>query len=132
MNKTTTKTNKKEEQKKLIVRIICFVLVFALAVTSLLAMFPTLFQSYDGPSAAELQQMIDAGMIYRGEDGAYYYTEEFINSLIVTEPADGAEEADEHAGHDHADHAEETAVEEAAPAEGEIPATEPADEAGQE
>lgn len=130
MNKTTTKTNKKEEQKKLIVRIVCFALVIALAVTSLLAMFPTLFQSNDGPSAAELQQMIDAGIVYRGEDGAYYYTEEFINSLIVTEPEEGAEDADEHAGHDHA---EEGATEEAVPAEGEeTQETEPAAEAGQE
>lgn len=76
----TTKTNKKEEQKKLAVRITCLVLVVALAVTSLLAMFPYLFQHEDEIS---LQELLDAGIIYLGEDGNYYYSEEYINSLGV-------------------------------------------------
>ena len=99
MNKTA-KHNKKEEQKKLIVRIICIVLVVALVVTSLLAMFPTLFQTVD----PELQAMIDAGYVYQAEDGNYYYTDEYIE--LLTEALGDAEvvttESEEnHEGHDH-------------------------------
>lgn len=76
MSKTVTKRNKKEEQKKLAVRVICLILVVALAVTSLLAVFPTLFQQNEGPT---LQELIDAGVVYLGEDGNYYFTDDFIN-----------------------------------------------------
>ena len=100
MNKPAVKHNKKEEQKKLIVRIICIVLVVALVVTSLLAMFPTLFQTVD----PELQAMIDAGYVYQAEDGNYYYTDEYIELLtaalgdaeVVT-----TESEESHEGHDH-------------------------------
>lgn len=85
MNKTVTKRNKKEEQKKLIVRIICMVLVVALAVTSLLTMFPTLFQQEQSYS---LQDLVDAGIVYQGEDGNYYFTDEYLTT--ETEPAEGA------------------------------------------
>ena len=100
MNKPVAKHNKKEEQKKLIVRIICIVLVVALVVTSLLAMFPTLFQTVD----PELQAMIDAGYVYQAEDGNYYYTDEYIE--LLTAALDDAEvvttESEEsHEGHDH-------------------------------
>lgn len=78
MTKTTAKSNKKEEQKKLVVRITCLALAVALAVTSLLAMFPTLFRNEDEYS---IQELINAGVIYQGEDGQYYFTEEYINSL---------------------------------------------------
>ena len=100
MNEPAAKHNKKEEQKKLIVRIICIVLVVALVVTSLLAMFPTLFQTVD----PELQAMIDAGYVYQAEDGNYYYTDEYIELLtaalgdaeVVT-----TESEESHEGHDH-------------------------------
>lgn len=82
MTKTTPKRNKKEEQKKLAVRIVCMVLVVALAVTSLLAMFPSLFQQDEGISQADLQAMIDAGLVYLGEDGYYYLSED---AFTVTE-----------------------------------------------
>ena len=100
MNKPAAKHNKKEEQKKLIVRIICIVLVVALVVTSLLAMFPTLFQTVD----PELQAMIDAGYVYQAEDGNYYYTDEYIE--LLTEALGNAEvvttESEEsHEGHNH-------------------------------
>ena len=75
MSKTVTKRNKKEEQKKLAVRVICLILVVALAVTSLLAVFPTLFQQDEGYS---IQELIDAGIVYMGEDGNYYFNDEFI------------------------------------------------------
>ncbi len=78
MTKTTTKPNKKEEQKKMTVRIVCLVLVVALTVTSLLAMFPNLLHSDEEYS---IQEMLDAGIIYLGDDGKYYFTEEYINSL---------------------------------------------------
>lgn len=87
MNKTVTKHNKKEEQKKLAVRIICLVLVAALAVTSLLTVFPSLFQQDDGYS---MQELIDAGVVYLGEDGNYYVSEEYL-----------AIEIEDHEGHDH-------------------------------
>ena len=100
MNKPAAKHNKKDEQKKLIVRIICIVLVVALVVTSLLAMFPTLFQTVD----PELQAMIDAGYVYQAEDGNYYYTDEYIE--LLTEALGDAEvvttESEEsHEGHNH-------------------------------
>ncbi len=106
MTKTAAKHNKKEEQKKLIVRIICIVLVVALVVTSLLTMFPSLFQTVD----PELQAMIDAGYVYQAEDGNYYYTDEYLELLtgLLTETEDGAAETDgetaeteSHEGHDH-------------------------------
>lgn len=78
MTKTTTKPNKKEEQKKMTVRIVCLVLVVALTVTSLLAMFPTLLHNDEEYS---IQEMLDAGIVYLGDDGNYYFTEEYINSL---------------------------------------------------
>lgn len=77
MNKAATKRNKKEEQKKLIVRIVCMVLVVALAVTSLLTVFPTLFQQDQGYS---MQDLIDAGVVYQGEDGNYYFTEAYLST----------------------------------------------------
>lgn len=100
MNKPAVKHNKKEEQKKLIVRIICIVLVVALVVTSLLTMFPALFQTVD----PELQAMIDAGYVYQAEDGNYYYTDEYIE--LLTEALGDAEvvtteSEDSHEGHDH-------------------------------
>lgn len=106
MTKTAVKRNKKEEQKKLVVRIICIVLVVALVVTSLLTMFPSLFQTVD----PELQAMIDAGYVYQAEDGNYYYTDEYLEMLtgLLTEvedgaaaAEDGAEETEDHEGHDH-------------------------------
>lgn len=100
MTKTAAKHNKKEEQKKLIVRIICIVLVVALVVTSLLTMFPSLFQTID----PELKAMIDAGYVYQAEDGNYYYTDTYIEMLtaalgdaeVVTDEAE-----ENHEGHDH-------------------------------
>ena len=90
MNKTATKRNKKEEQKKLIVRIVCMVLVVALAVTSLLTVFPTLFQQ---DQTYSMQELIDAGIVYQGEDGNYYFTEAYLNTAaeeVVEEPAEEA------------------------------------------
>lgn len=88
MTKTAPKRNKKEEQKKLAVRIVCLVLVVALAVTSLLTMFPTLFQQDDGYS---IQELVDAGVVYLGEDGNYYFSEEYLTTI----------ETEDHEGHDH-------------------------------
>lgn len=85
MNKTATKRNKKEEQKKLIVRIVCMVLVVALAVTSLLTVFPTLFQQEPSYS---IQDLIDAGIVYLGDDGNYYFTDEYLS--METEAAEEA------------------------------------------
>lgn len=88
MNKTATKRNKKEEQKKLIVRIVCMVLVVALAVTSLLTMFPTLFQQEPSYS---MQDLIDAGVVYQGEDGNYYFTEAYLDTA-AEEPVEETQE----------------------------------------
>lgn len=89
MTKTPVKRNKKEEQKKLMVRIVCMVLVVALAVTSLLTMFPTLFQKDEGYT---LEDLLAAGVVYLGEDGNYYFTEEYLQT---------AETEEDHTGHDH-------------------------------
>lgn len=86
MNKTVTKHSKKEEQKKLMVRIVCLVLVVALIVTSILAMFPSLFED----NTYTLDEMIEAGIVYMGEDGSYYFTDEYLST-----------EAESHEGHDH-------------------------------
>lgn len=85
MTKTVTKRNKKEEQKKLAVRIVCMVLVVALAVTSLLAMFPSLFQQDEGYS---IEELLEAGIIYQGEDGNYYFSEEFLSVTEGTQTHD--------------------------------------------
>ena len=90
------KRNKKEEQKKLAVRIICLTLVVVMAVTSLLAVLPSLFGTSDAEYQAQLQAMLDAGMIYLAEDGNYYYTDEYISLLTETEAA-----TEDHTGHDH-------------------------------
>ena len=90
-----TKRNKKEEQKKLAVRVICLTMVVILAVTSLLAVLPSLFGNTDAEYQAQLQAMVEAGMIYLAEDGNYYYTDEYISlfSELTTE--------EDHEGHDH-------------------------------
>ena len=89
MNTTNGKHNKKEEQKKLIVRIVCMVLVVALIVTSLLAVFPSLFD--DHSNEISLEEMIEAGIVYQGEDGNYYFAEEYL----------ATEGEEDHTGHDH-------------------------------
>ena len=78
MTKVTAKRNKKEEQKKLAVRVICLVLVVMLALGSLIGI-TGLFQGEQ--IDPQLQAMIDAGLVYLAEDGNYYYTEEYINLL---------------------------------------------------
>lgn len=87
MNKTV-KHNKKEEQKKLMVRIVCMVLVVALAVTSLLAMFPTLFQ--DNTATYTIEDLIEAGLVEVDENGNYV----FVDAALETVEED-------HTGHDH-------------------------------
>lgn len=88
------KRNKKEEQKKLAVRVICLALVVVLAVTSLLAVLPAFLGNNDAEYQAQLLAMLDAGMIYLADDGNYYYTDEYISmfSDLTTE---------DHEGHDH-------------------------------
>lgn len=88
MNKTV-KRNKKEEQKKLMVRIVCMVLVIALAVTSLLAMFPTLFQDHTDNSYT-IEELIQMGIVELDEEG---------NLVFVDGVLEGEEE--DHTGHDH-------------------------------
>ncbi|MBE5809549.1 MAG: hypothetical protein E7318_01295 [Clostridiales bacterium] len=91
MTKVTTKHNKKEEQKKMAVRIICLVLVVMLALGSLIGI-TGLFQG--GQIDPQLQAMIDAGLVYLAEDGNYYYTEEYIN--LLTEMSTVEEEEHTH------------------------------------
>ena len=93
MTKVTPKRNKKEEQKKLAVRIVCLALVVMLAIGSLIGITGLFQEAQIDP---QLQAMIDAGYVYQAEDGNYYYTEEYINlfSELVTETED-------HEGHDH-------------------------------
>ena len=74
MTKTAAKHNKKEEQKKLIVRIVCMVLAVALIITSLITVMGT------GTTEYTLEEMIQAGIVYQGEDGNYYFTEEYLAS----------------------------------------------------
>ena len=88
MNKYV-KRNKKEEQKKLMVRIVCMVLVIALAVTSLLAMFPTLFQD-QASDGYTIEELIEAGIVELDENG---------NLVFVEGALEGTEE--DHTGHDH-------------------------------
>ena len=102
MTKTAQKRMKKDERKKLMVRIVCMVLVVALVVTSILAVLPSLFQSSIDP---ELQAMIDAGYAYVADDGSIYLTQAYIDLLTTeaepVETTDGAEAAEDHEGHDH-------------------------------
>ncbi len=64
-----------EDKKKLMVRIVCWVMVAALVLTSGLAMMSWIFNDGDDGtmSAAELQAYIDAGLVVLGEDGNYYW-----------------------------------------------------------
>ena len=87
MNKTA-KQNKKEEQKKMMVRVVCMVLVFALAVTSLLAMFPTLFQNHTDDSYT-IDELIQMGIVELDEEG----------NLVFVDGVLGGEE--ESTAHDH-------------------------------
>ena len=87
MNKTATKRNKKEEQKKLMVRVVCMVLVVALVVTSMLTVFATFLDTHDHEYS--LEDMLEAGIVYLGEDGNYYFTEEYLNT------------EEDHSDHDH-------------------------------
>lgn len=87
MNKTTSKRSKKEEQKKLAVRIVCLALVVALAVTSLLAMFPYLFQ--DTSRSYTIDELVEMGIVELDEEG---------NIIFVDEALTGT---DDHEGHDH-------------------------------
>ncbi len=91
MNKTNNKRNKKEEQKKLAVRIICMVLVVALAVTSLLAMFPSLFQDNNESYTLTVDDLVEMGLIELDENGNIVSIDE---SILVTDGED-------HEGHDH-------------------------------
>lgn len=88
-NKPAVKHSKKEEQKQLMVRIVCMVLVVALVVTSILAMFPSLFDDHSNEYSVD--ELVEAGIMYIGEDGNYYFNEEYL----VTE------DAEDHEGHDH-------------------------------
>ena len=92
MNKTVTKRNKKEEQKKLMVRIVCMVLVVALAVTSLLAMFPTLFQDHTDDSYT-IDELIQMGIVELDEDGNMVFVDGALNG--------GEDSTESHEGHDH-------------------------------
>lgn len=89
MNKTT-KRNKKEEQKKLAVRIVCLVLVVAMAVTSLLAMFPTLFQDNSGSYTLTIEDLVEMGLIEVDENGNIISIDESLTT-----------ETEDHEGHDH-------------------------------
>ncbi len=88
MSKTVTKHNKKEEQKKLAVRIVCMVLVVALAVTSLLAMFPTLFQDHTDNSYT-IEELMAMGIVELDEEGNLV----FVDGVLGT---DGSEESHDH------------------------------------
>lgn len=78
MTKTTVKHNKKEEQKKTAVRIVCLVLVFALLVTSLLTMFPSLFQN--NTTTYTIEDLVAMGLIELDEDGNIVYMDESLMS----------------------------------------------------
>ncbi len=88
-NKPAVKHSKKEEQKKMMVRLVCMALVVALIVTSILAMFPSLFDNHSDEMT--LDEMVEAGILYIGEDGNYYVSDEYLT----------VEETDDHEGHDH-------------------------------
>lgn len=87
MTKITTKRNKKEEQKKLIVRIVCIALAVLMIASSLGTI---LYSVTTGDANYSIEEMIEAGIVYLGEDGNYYFTEEYLHSL-----------EEDHEGHDH-------------------------------
>lgn len=89
MTKTAPKHNKKEEQKKLAVRIICIALVVVMAVTSLLAMFPALLQGNDDTVVYTMDDLIAMGWVQVDEDGNYI----FVGDGTVTPETDD--------GHNH-------------------------------
>ena len=87
MNKTTVKHSKKEEQKKLIVRIVCIALAVLMVVSSLGGLVSSMLTSGDSYS---IEEMLANGIVYLGEDGNYYFTDEYLHSL-----------EEDHEGHDH-------------------------------
>ena len=79
MNKTAAKLSKKEEQKKLAVRIICIALAALMVVSSLgtviyYAVAGNNRQSYS------IEDLLEAGIIYQGEDGNYYYADDALTT----------------------------------------------------
>ena len=64
-------------------KILAMVLAVALIITSLITVMGT------GTTEYTLEEMIQAGIVYQGEDGNYYFTEEYLAS------------EESHEGHDH-------------------------------
>lgn len=90
MTKGTTKRNKKEEQKKLMVRITCLVLVVALVATSMLTIFSSFFQD-NSSYTYTIEDLVAMGLIEVDEDG---------NITFVSDALTGETDED-HEGHDH-------------------------------
>lgn len=102
--KNTAKRNKKEEQKKMMVRIICMVMVIALVLTSGIAVLGSLFQK-------DISEVLaDQGMTMLGYDevGNIYALDQAGQFVLVDEHGHVVEVLDmgvaeeDHEGHDHA------------------------------
>ena len=97
--KTTNKHNKKEEQKKLMVRILCLVMVVALVLTSGISVIAGLFQKDVSEVLADQGMTMlgydEAGNIYALDaEGSIVLVDEHGHVLTTTET--GETEAHDH------------------------------------
>ncbi len=94
MSKMNVKRNKKDEQKKMMVRILCIGLVAVLLLTSGLAMATWIFQDNSNAlSNADIQQMINDGVLAYDENGNLVIADPSALTLVPSEES--------HEGHDH-------------------------------
>lgn len=101
--KTANKHNKKEEQKKMMVRIICLVMVVALVLTSGISVIAGLFQKDISEVLADQGLSMlgydEAGNIYALDaEGSIVIVDEH-GHVVQTMNLDATEE--DHTGHDH-------------------------------
>lgn len=92
MTKAAPRRSKKEEQKKLMVRITCLVLAVALIVTSVVAIFSSFFQDNSGYTTYTIDDLVAMGLIEVDEEGNIT----FVDGALTGE-------TDDH-DHDHEDH----------------------------
>lgn len=92
MTKAMPKRSKKEEKKKLAVRITCLVLAVALIVTSVVAIFSSFFQDNSGYTTYTIDDLVAMGYIEVDEEGNIIW----LDSALTGETDDH-----DHEGHDH-------------------------------
>lgn len=95
MSKPVIKRNKREERKKMIVRIVCIALAVLMLVSSLGTVIYYMAASNDNTYTVE--ELIEAGIMYVDEEGNYQFSQEYLDAQAAADDHDH----DEHEGHNH-------------------------------